>query len=104
MTLTEGARNAGRRRLESRYPVGKKKGKLNNTMDKYLYENELDKRRGEMEQHEKDEVKKREAMSRLIDLANGNSRAIINANLEKAILHFGRHEGDTGSPEVQGML
>ena len=48
------------------------------------------------------EARKHEVMARLIDLANGNSRAVFNANLEKAMLHFGRHDGDTGSPEVQG--
>ena len=51
---------------------------------------------------EKEDKQKREAMSRILDLTNAGSKDVINANLEKAIIHFARHEGDTGSPEVQG--
>jgi hypothetical protein len=47
--------------------------------------------------------KKIETMARLIDLTNGDGRAVYNANLEKTILKFSRREGDVGSPEVQGM-
>jgi hypothetical protein len=57
-----------------------------------------------LEQTEIEDAKKREAVARVIDLTNANSRAVIAANLDKAIIHFGRHEGDTGSPEVQGSL
>jgi ribosomal protein S15 len=49
------------------------------------------------------DARKREVMARLVDLANANSRAVFDANLERAMMHFGRHEGDTGSPEVQGI-
>jgi hypothetical protein len=96
LTLTSSAKAAERRRLESRPP-------WSHISDRFLYDNESQKRKEDIEDHERNEVKKKEAMARLIDLTNGNSKAIINANMEKAILHFGRHEGDTGSPEVQGI-
>ena len=51
---------------------------------------------------EREDTQKREVMARLLDLTNANSKAVIAANMEKAIIHFAKHEGDTGSPEVQG--
>ena len=55
-----------------------------------------------MEELEKEDARKRGVMAKLIDLSNSSTKGIMNANAEKAIIHFARHEGDTGSPEVQG--
>jgi ribosomal protein S15 len=104
LTLSRGAKEAGRRRLETRQSSFGRGGLWNNASDGFLYDNEEDKRMAERENLERDEAKKKEAMARLIDLTNSNSKAVMNANMEKAILLFGRHEGDTGSPEVQGSL
>jgi len=98
LTLTAGVKAAEQRRLENR----PSRGFWMNTTDGFLYDNQYDKTMDDKEFLELTEAKKKEAMARLIDLTNANSKAILDANLEKAILHFGRHEGDTGSPEVQG--
>ena len=97
LTLTQGAKHAEIKRLKAQRP-----GKFSSEQ-KFLFDA---KESSFMEQGlrnlESLEARKHEVMARLIDLANGNSRAVFNANLEKALLHFGRHDGDTGSPEVQG--
>jgi hypothetical protein len=71
--------------------------------ERFLYDSSREAVAQYLEHVDKDDAKKREAMARVIDLTNANSKAVIDANLEKAILHFGRHDGDTGSPEVQGL-
>ena len=97
LTLTQGAKHAEIKRLKAQRPV------KFSSEQKFLFDA---KESSFMEQGlrnlESLEARKHEVMARLIDLANGNSRAVFNANLEKAMLHFGRHDGDTGSPEVQG--
>jgi len=58
---------------------------------------------GQLEGLNKNDEKRREVMARLIDLTNSGSKSVMAANKGKALLHFARFEGDTGSPEVQGM-
>jgi small subunit ribosomal protein S15 len=48
------------------------------------------------------ELEKRNRLVRLIDLRNSGSKGIEVENKRRIIRAFGRAEGDTGSPEVQG--
>jgi hypothetical protein len=98
LTLSQGAKAAEQRRLET----GGFTMKLTRRQS-LLYDSSREAIAQFTEHLDKDDAKKREAMARVIDLTNANSKAVIDANLEKAILHFGRHEGDTGSPEVQSF-
>lgn len=50
------------------------------------------------------EVEKRNRLVRLIDLRNSGSKGIEVENRRRIIRAFGRAQGDTGSPEVQGMF
>jgi hypothetical protein len=69
----------------------------------FLYDaNDVNSMEQKMEQLEKEDERKRGIMAKLIDLSNSSTKGVIDANTEKAIIHFARHEGDTGSPEVQG--
>jgi hypothetical protein len=43
-----------------------------------------------------------ESMRRLVSLNTANAKGIRAYNVERCVEHFGRKEGDTGSPEVQG--
>lgn len=99
LTLTQGAKAAEIKRLKMQ-GLGKRKF---SSEHKFLFDAKdssfLEQSLGNLESLD---ARKREVMARLIDLANANSRAVFNANLEKAMMHFGRHDGDTGSPEVQG--
>ena len=97
LTLAVGAKAAEERRLKSGNVVTWGSG------DKILYNNVDDIIASKLEIQDKEDKQKREVMARLLDLTNANSKAVIRANLEKAIIHFARHEGDTGSSEVQGM-
>jgi hypothetical protein len=99
LTLSQGAKVAEKQRLES----GRKVFTLTQNQ-RLLYDSPNEAMARFLEQNEIEDAKKREAVARVIDLTNANSSAVIAANLEKAIIHFGRHEGDTGSPEVQGFL
>lgn len=49
------------------------------------------------------EKHKVEALQKVISLQNGNAKAIQLWNVHQAVDWFKRKEGDTGSPEVQGM-
>ena len=99
LTLSQGAKAAENKRLAS----GRKLLTLTQNQ-RLLYDSPKEAMTQFLHQIETEDAKKREAVARVIDLTNANSRAVIAANLDKAILHFGRHEGDTGSPEVQGFL
>lgn len=98
LTLSQGAKAAEQRRLEIRGFQMKLTQR-----ERFLYDSSREAVTQFLEHIDTDDAKKREAMARVIDLTNANSKAVIDANLEKAILHFGRHDGDTGSPEVQGL-
>jgi hypothetical protein len=103
LTLAQGAKAALLRRLESR--VGELADpKTWTSTEKVHYENQRESMTIGKEVLDMEDARKRDVMARLIDLTNANSGAVIAANLEKAMAHFARHEGDTGSPEVQGRL
>jgi hypothetical protein len=103
MTLAVGAKAAGKRRIENRRSRWADPGSWSDS-DKILYTDAGGVMAGKTTILEREDQRKREAMARLIDLTNASSQDVISANLEKAILHFARHEGDTGSPEVQGSF
>jgi len=48
------------------------------------------------------EQEKRDKLMRIIDLRNANAKGIEVENTRRIVNAFGRAEGDTGSPEVQG--
>lgn len=48
------------------------------------------------------EAYKREQLMRIVDLRNASSKGIEVENTRRIVEAFGRAEGDTGSPEVQG--
>ena len=72
--------------------------------ERVLFQDPEEARQSNSQVLEEEDRLKREAMARLIDLTNANSKAVISANVETAVSHFGRFEGDTGSPEVQGII
>ncbi|PVZ97457.1 hypothetical protein BB558_006581 [Smittium angustum] len=45
-----------------------------------------------------------EMVKRIISIKNQNAQALLDHNIELAIKHFGRNEGDTASPEVQAAV
>jgi small subunit ribosomal protein S15 len=51
-----------------------------------------------------EETRKKEQLMRILDLKNANARGIRAENTQTLLEQFGRKEGDTGSPEVQGVL
>jgi hypothetical protein len=101
LLLAEGAKAALSRRLEG---INMKDPKTWSSTDKITYVNEIERREKLQRTLEEQDERKRDVMARLMDLTNANSGAVIAANLEKAMIHFGRHEGDTGSSEVQGSV
>jgi hypothetical protein len=101
LTLAVGAKLAEKRRLESGNVISNDVSTWSGE-NKILYRDVSDIVGSKRDILEKEDKQKREAMSRILDLTNATSKDVINANLEKAIIHFARHEGDTGSPEVQG--
>lgn len=48
------------------------------------------------------EEEKRDKLIRIVDLRNASSKGIQVENVRRIVETFGRKEGDTGSPEVQG--
>lgn len=48
------------------------------------------------------EEEKRDRLMRIVDLRNASSKGIQVENVKRIVETFGRKEGDTGSPEVQG--
>ena len=95
LTLAVGAKAAEERRLKSGNVVM-------GSGERILYHDVNEVIASKKATLEKEDAQKREVMARLLDLTNANSKAVVAANMEKAIIHFARHEGDTGSPEVQG--
>ena len=95
LTLAVGAKAAEERRLKSGNVVM-------DSGEQILYHNVNEIIASKKAIQEKEDAQKREVIARLLDLTNANSKSVITANMEKAIIHFARHEGDTGSPEVQG--
>lgn len=55
-----------------------------------------------VENAEKEEAEKRERLLRIVDLRNAGAKGIEVENTRRIVEAFGRKEGDTGSPEVQG--
>lgn len=51
---------------------------------------------------EEEESDKRDKLMRIVDLRNANAKGIDVENTRRIVHAFGRKEGDTGSPEVQG--
>ena len=102
LTLAIGAKAAEKRRLEEGIIRMEDDSKWSATERVLFQDTEEAKTSNEQVLAEEDRLK-REAMARLIDLTNANSRDVISANVETAVSHFGRFEGDTGSPEVQGL-
>lgn len=51
----------------------------------------------------KQEQKKADMLKKIVGLQNGNAKAVQLWNIQRAIDWFKRKEGDTGSPEVQGI-
>lgn len=49
------------------------------------------------------EREKRDKLMRIVDLRNASSKGIEVENTRRIVNAFGRAEGDTGSPEVQGQ-
>jgi ribosomal protein S15 len=105
LTLAIGAKAAEKRRVEVAL-----KNKVDmlpenrGIYEKIMFPNAREERASFLGAVDEEDMKKRAVMARLIDMTNANSKAVISANVEKAVTHFGRFEGDTGSPEVQGML
>ena len=106
LTLAVGAKVAERKRVEKGNMLDNSDNNVSTWTgeNKILYHDVSDIIISKMKALEKEDMQKKEVMSRILDLTNGNSKAVINANIEKAIIHFARHEGDTGSPEVQGWI
>lgn len=102
LTLTIGASAAEKKRLKLRAERLKNPKQWRRT-EQAFHNDAEDAFSHWIDLQEKTDKQKREAMARLIDMTNANSKAINSANIEKAMIHFGRHEGDTGSPEVQGL-
>jgi hypothetical protein len=99
LLLAEGTKAAFLKRLDD---ADLEDPKTWSSTDKVAYETAIEKRESMKPVLEVQDERKRDVMARLMDLTNANSGDVIAANLEKAIIHFGRHEGDTGSSEVQG--
>lgn len=100
MILSQGAKDAEARRLKTQGVIRRRYS----SEQKFLFDaKDTSTVEQKLQDLETEDQRKREVMAKLIDLANANSKAVIDANMEKAILHFGRHDGDTGSPEVQGL-
>lgn len=98
LKLAFAAKDAEKRRLAGKISSGEmsqQPGGLRGSDDLYEKQEKL---------AEEDGKRKREVMARLIDLTNATSRSVMAANKEKALIHFARFEGDTGSPEVQGCV
>jgi hypothetical protein len=103
LTLAIGAKAAEKRRLDKGIIRMEDDSKWNAT-ERVLFQDPDEARGSNLQVWEEEDRLKREAMARLIDLTNANSKAVISANVETAVSHFGRFEGDTGSPEVQGII
>ncbi|KAL7328802.1 hypothetical protein PS15p_207019 [Mucor circinelloides] len=56
-----------------------------------------------MEEALKAEHQKVEALQKIVSLQNGNAKSVQIWNVHQAIDWFKQKEGDTGSPEVQGI-
>jgi hypothetical protein len=50
------------------------------------------------------EQQKADIVKQIVSLQNANAKAIQLWNVQRCIDWFGRKEGDTGSPEVQGRV
>lgn len=61
-------------------------------------------REARVESAEKEEQEKRERLLRIIDLRNAGAKGIEVENTRRIVAAFGRKEGDTASPEVQGAF
>lgn len=59
---------------------------------------------GGVEDALKGEQYKVETLQKMISLQNGNAKAVQLWNIQQAIDWFKQKEGDTGSPEVQGIF
>jgi len=103
MTLSVAAHKAVEHRLKTEEELARTKpwDQLSN-QEKILGDYSPDRFRDQIASLVRQDEKKRTAMSRLMDLTNANSSAVIAANREKAMNYFARHQADTGSPEVQG--
>ena len=105
MTLSVAARKAEEHRLETiRERLNKESWNRLSNSEKVFHDRSQEGFTPQIANLEKEDEKKRAAMSRLMDLTNANSKAVIAANREKAMMHFAQHQGDTGSPEVQGCV
>jgi ribosomal protein S15 len=99
LTLSQAAKDAEARRLKAQGVVKRTFSK----QDQFLFNApDMTTMEGRLMELEDKDARKREVMAKLIDLANANSKAVIGANKEKARVQFSRHDGDTGSTEVQG--
>ena len=103
LTLAIGAKAAEKRRLDKGLLRMEDDSKWSAT-ERVLFQDTEEAKGQNLQVLEEEDRLKREAMARLIDLTNANSRAVISANVESAVAHFGRFEGDTGSPEVQSIF
>jgi hypothetical protein len=102
LTLAIGAKAAEKRRLDEGM-IRMEDDSMWSATERVLFQDTEEARGSNLQVLEEEDRLKREAMARLIDLTNANSKAVISANVETAVSHFGRFEGDTGSPEVQGI-
>lgn len=101
--LSSAARVAEEKRLEAmREKVKSENWDRLSHSEKIFYDDSDRAYLPQLEKLVQEDEKKQVAMSRLLDLTNANSSAVVAANREKAKAYFRKHEADTGSTEVQG--
>jgi hypothetical protein len=99
LALAFGAKEAEKKKSKDGFESS---GELGSLTDRILFEDPEEIEASHNKFLDETDQLKRDAMAKIMDLTNGSGEDVFRVNMETAVFHFARFEGDTGSPEVQG--